>query len=70
MVITLDDGGLRDIERRVFTEYFGAERARQLQEELDHGELEPLDDELQEIIDDAPDLLDPDEYEEKSSQKK
>ena len=54
-VIVIESDGLDEIERNILIETFGKEQAEKLLGEVGN-ETQPLDDELQEIVDSAPAL--------------
>ena len=54
-VIILTDDGLDEIEKNILVNAFGKDEAEKILEEVG-TETEPLDDELQEIVDGAPAL--------------
>ena len=56
-VFVIEDDGLDEIERNVLTKYFGKEEADKIIAEANGDEEdEPLEEDLQEIVDNAPAL--------------
>lgn len=54
--IVLDDDGMKDAELSVLSEIYGKEEAEKIVANVNNGEEEQFDEELQDIIDSAPAL--------------
>ena len=54
-VILIEDDGLEEMEKNILISTFGKERAEELLEEVG-TEIQPLEDDLQQIVDSAPAL--------------
>lgn len=54
-VILIEDDGLEEMERNILISTFGKERAEELLKEVG-TEIQPLEDDLQQIVDSAPAL--------------
>lgn len=54
-VILIEDDGLEEMEKNILISTFGKERAEELLKEVG-TEIQPLDDDLQQIVDSAPAL--------------
>ena len=54
-VILIEDDGLEEMEKNILISTFGKERAEELLKEVG-TEIQPLEDDLQQIVDSAPAL--------------